>query len=155
MNVDIQPFLDRYHKSDGNIITLLQDIQQACGYIPEAVVFDLAEALDIPASSFFGVATFYTQFHLHPRGKNIITACCGTACHVKGAERIIQSAERELGVTEEKPTSADGEFTLERVACLGTCSLAPVALINGSVHAKISPDKMRKEILRLKETLND
>jgi NADH:ubiquinone oxidoreductase subunit E len=153
MKVDIQPFLKRYHDTEGNIITLLQDIQQECGYIPEQTVFDLAEALDIPASQFFGVATFYTQFHLSPRGKNIVTACCGTACHVKGAERIIQAAERELGVTEEQPTSADGQFTLERVACLGTCSLAPVVLMNGDVHAKLSPDKIRREIARLKEAL--
>lgn len=155
MNIDIQPFLERYHAADGNIITLLQDIQHECGYIPEDVVFDLSDALDIPASSFFGVATFYTQFHLHPRGKNIVTTCCGTACHVKGAERIIQAAERELGVTEEQPTSEDGQFTLERVACLGTCSLAPVVLVNGAVHAKISPDKLRREIQRLKEAIDD
>lgn len=155
MKIEIQPFIDRYRSADGNIITLLQDVQHECGYIPEEVVFDLAEALDIPASSFSGVATFYTQFHLHPRGKNIVTACCGTACHVKGAERIIQAAEHELGVTEEEPTTADRQFTLERVACLGTCSLAPVVLVNGDVHAKISPDKLRREIRRLKEAIDD
>ncbi|KAF0185768.1 MAG: nuoE4 [Nitrospirae bacterium] len=154
MKVDIQPFLERYRDTEGNIITLLQDIQQKCGYIPEQAVFDLADALDIPASQFFGVATFYTQFHLAPRGENIVTACCGTACHVRGAERLIRAAERELGVTEAEPTSADGKFTLERVACLGTCSLAPVVLLNGSVNAKLSPDKLRKAIARLKEMNN-
>ncbi len=155
MKIDIQPFLNRHRDAEGNIITLLQDIQQHCGYIPEAIVFDLADALDIPASSFFGIATFYTQFHLHPRGKHIITACCGTACHVKGSDRLIRSAERALRVSEDNPTSADGEFTLERVACLGTCSLAPVVLIEGKVHAKVSPASLGAAIGRLKDSSDE
>ncbi|HMK43189.1 MAG TPA: NAD(P)H-dependent oxidoreductase subunit E [Dissulfurispiraceae bacterium] len=151
MNLDIQPFLESYRTYEGNIISLLQDIQQQYGYIPEPLVFALAEALDIPPGIFFGVATFYTQFHLHPRGKHIVTACCGTACHVKGAERLINSAERAMQVTEENPTSADGEFTLERVACLGACSLAPVFLFEGKVHGKMTRTVLGKEIERLRD----
>lgn len=143
--------LEQYFANEGNLITLLQDVQSEFGYVPEDAVAWFSRELDIPASRFYGVSTFYSQFHLKPRGKNIITACCGTACHVRGAERLISTALRELRLSEEQDTTEDGEITLEKVACLGTCSMAPVMIINHKMQAKMTPEKLKKEIKTLKK----
>jgi NADH:ubiquinone oxidoreductase subunit E len=139
-----QKILERYYEEKGNIISILQDVQEVFGYIPEDVVFWFAEKLNIPASNFFGVATFYAQFYLKPRGKHIITACCGTACHVKGAESIINRMRADLAIAEGEDTTADGQFTLENVACVGACSIAPVVIVNKKVYGNMSPDKASK-----------
>lgn len=138
-------------ESEGNIISLLQNIQQEFGYIPEDSVMWFSRKLDIPASRFYGIATFYAQFHLTPRGKNIITTCCGTACHVKGSERLITGLEKELGLADGNSTTADREFTLEKVNCVGACSIAPVVIINNKVHGKMTADNLMKEVRKLKE----
>lgn len=143
--------LEEYRTNEGNLITLLQDIQSEFGYVPEEAVTWFSTELNIPASRFYGISTFYSQFHLKPRGKNIITACCGTACHVRGAERLISAALRELRLSEEQDTTEDGEITLEKVACLGTCSMAPVMIINHKMQAKMTPEKLKKEIKTLKK----
>ena len=110
-----------------------------------------AAELDIAPSKFFGVATFYSQFRHKPTGKNLLVACCGTACHVRGAEKISSSLRQELDLPEGEDTSRDGEFTLEQVACLGTCSVAPVVLVNGVVRGKTTPDKAVKEVRALRK----
>lgn len=138
--------LEEYESNEGNLITLLQDIQADFGYLPKEAVDWFSRELDIPESHLFGIATFYSQFHLKPRGKNVITACCGTACHVKGSERLISSALRELKLREDQDTTPDGEITIEKVACLGTCSMAPVMVINKKMHGKMTTEKLRKEI---------
>lgn len=153
MEETLNKLLEEYRKN-GNTISLLQEIQEAFGYIPEDTVNWLARKLDIPASKFFGIATFYSQFHLKPRGRNIITACCGTACHVKGAEKVITTIQKELNLGEGKDTTDDGEITLAKVACVGTCSYAPVMLINKEVYGKVTPEKVKKEITTLKGKLN-
>lgn len=136
--------LEKYHGEKGSIISILQDVQEEFGYIPEEVVFWFSNKLDIPASNFYGVATFYAQFHLKPRGKNIITACCGTACHVKGSEAIISRLREELAIPEDEDTTHDQKFTIEEVACVGACSIAPVIIINKKVYGKGTPDKISK-----------
>ncbi|MFZ3122229.1 MAG: NAD(P)H-dependent oxidoreductase subunit E [Thermodesulfovibrionales bacterium] len=136
--------------NEGNLISILQDIENAFGYIPKNAVNWFSAKLDIPASRFFGIATFYAQFHLKPRGKNIITACCGTACHVKGSERLINGIRKELSLSDGEETTKDKEFTLERVNCVGACSIAPVIIINKKVHGKTAADKLLKEIKSLK-----
>ncbi len=151
MEEKLVSILQEYRSGEGNLITLLQDIQSEFGYVPEQAVTWFSKELDIPASRFYGVSTFYSQFHLKPRGKNIITACCGTACHVRGADRLISAALRELKLNEDQDTTEDGEITLEKVACLGTCSMAPVMIIDHKMHAKITPEKMKKEIKSLKK----
>ncbi len=151
MEKKLQRLIENFRKNEGNIISLLQETQDALGYIPEEAVYRFSEDLDIPASNFFGVATFYAQFYLKPRGKNIITACCGTACHVKGSDRIINNLKRELNLADEQNTTEDKEFTLEQVACVGACSIAPVVIINKKVYGKMSTDKMAKELKTLKE----
>lgn len=136
-----EAILNKYNEEKGSIISLLQDVQERFGYIPEDVVFWFAEKLNIPASNFFGVTTFYAQFYLKPRGKHIITVCCGTACHVKGAEPIINRMRADLGIAEGEDTTSDGQFTLEKLACIGACSIAPVLIVNEKVYGGMSQDK--------------
>lgn len=146
MEDKLEVILDNYRTNEGNLISILQDVQSVFGYIPEDAVNWFSNKLDIPASRFYGVVTFYSQFHLKPRGKNIITACCGTACHVNGSDKIIDGLRRELGLAKGEDTTEDGQFTLEEVACLGTCSFAPIVLVNGKLHGKAKVDKVLKEI---------
>lgn len=141
-----EAILDKYYEKKGSIISILQDVQETFGYIPEDVVFWFAERLNVPASNFFGVATFYAQFYLKPRGKHIITACCGTACHVKGAEPIINRMRADLAIAEGEDTTPDGQFTLEKLACIGACSIAPVLIVNKKVFGSMTPDKASKVI---------
>jgi NADH-quinone oxidoreductase subunit E len=143
--------IKKYAERKGNIIFLLQETQEVFGYIPREAVEYFSEELDIAPSRFYGVATFYSQFRLAPSGRNKITACCGTACHVKGAERIFDKLKKELGLSSDEDTTGDREFTLEKVACLGTCSFAPIVLINGSVRGKANPNALVKEIRSLKK----
>lgn len=151
MEEKLEIILDNFVKNEGNLISILQDVESAFGYIPEDAVTWFSDKLDIPASRFYGVATFYSQFHLKPRGKNIVTVCCGTACHVNGSDKIIDGLKRELKLAHGEDTTEDGEITLEEVACLGTCSFAPIALVNGAVHGKAKADKMIKEIKLLRK----
>jgi len=134
-----------------NIITVLQEIQSALGYVQEESVHWFAERTNIPASKFYGVITFYSQFHLAPRGKNIITVCSGTVCHVKGASRIISRIRDDWKLTEDKPTTKDMLFTLENVNCVGACSIAPVVLVNDKVYGKMNPEKISKTLKTYKE----
>jgi NADH:ubiquinone oxidoreductase subunit E len=151
MDQALDKIIDQYRSNGGNVISLLQDTQEAFGYIPREAVDYFSDQLGIAPSRFYGVATFYSQFRLHPTGKNKITACCGTACHVRGAERILSSIKRELKLGEEEETTPDNEFTVEKVACLGFCSFAPVVLVNGEVHGKTNADPVLKEIRKLKK----
>lgn len=146
MEEKLVSILEDYRENEGNLITLLQDIQTEFGYLPEEAMNWFSNELDIPASRFYGVSTFYSQFHLKPRGKNIITACCGTACHVKGSERLINGVRKKLNLREGEDTTEDKEFTLEKVNCVGACSIAPVFIINKKVHGKASADKIIREI---------
>ncbi len=134
-----------------NIITILQDIQNELGYIQEEAVDWFAKKTSIPASKFYGVSTFYSQFHLNPRGKNIITVCSGTVCHVKGAQRIIGKLKEELKLKKDQQTTRDQLFTLENVNCVGACSIAPVVLVNNKVFGKQSPDKVVKNLKPYKD----
>ena len=136
----------RFVEKGGNTIAILQDMQEVFGYIPQDAVHWFSNRTGIPASRIYGVATFYSQFYLKPRGKHIVTACCGTACHVKGSDRIITRLQDELGVTARENTTADGMFTLERVACVGACSIAPVVIVDKKVFGKMAADKMVKEL---------
>lgn len=150
MEKSFNKILKDHKKGNWSIISLLQQIQHEFGYIPEDAVIWFSNALDIPASNFFGIATFYAQFYLAPRGKNIITACCGTACHVRGGERIINDTKKGLGLAGDEKTTEDGNFTLEQVACVGACSIAPVVIINDKVFGKMTPEKTAKELRGLR-----
>ena len=145
----LEPVLARFREKNGNAISLLQDTQNVLGYIPEKTVGWLAEQTGIPESKLYGIVTFYSQFYMKPRGKTVITACCGTVCHVKGSQRIISRLNRELKLKEGQDTTRDGQFTLEKVNCIGACSMAPVVLVNDEVNAMMTPDKMVRKLNKL------
>lgn len=151
MQTTLSKIIENYRNDGGNVITLLQETQEAFGYIPREAIDYLSETLGIAPSRFYGVATFYAQFRLTPIGKNKITACCGTACHVRGADRILSSVKRELNLSETEDTTADREFTVEKVACLGFCSFAPVVLVNGDVRGKTAADAVVREIKAMRK----
>ncbi len=133
-----------YAKRD-KLIPILQDIQEADGFISKAAVLKVAKHLGIPSSKVYGVATFYNQFRFEALGKTHVMVCRGTACHVKGSASVLQMAEEVLGIKAGQ-TTRDGLFSIETVACMGACGLAPVVSVNGEFHAKITSDKLRKII---------
>ncbi len=129
----------------GALIPVLQETQQAYGYLSEEILERIAKDLSLPLSQVYGVATFYAQFRLRPHGENTIRVCHGTACHVSGAKEITAAVEKQLGV-ESGGTTKDGKFTLETVACLGCCSLAPVMMINERAHGRLTMSKAKKVV---------
>jgi NADH-quinone oxidoreductase subunit E len=151
MNKTFDDIIAKYREKEGNVIFLLQETQDALGYIPEEAVNYFSEKLEIPASRFYGVVTFYSQFHLKPRGKNIVSVCCGTACHVKGGSKIAERVQRDLGLAADGETTEDKKFTFEIVRCVGACSIAPVVLVNNSAYAEMSADSTSKLIKELKK----
>ncbi len=155
MEDKLNGILTRFRENEGNLISILQDIESEFGYLREDAIMWVSEQLDVPPAKFFGIATFYAQFHLKPKGKNVITACCGTACHVKGSERLINSLVKELAIPAGEDTSEDLQFTVEKVNCVGACSIAPVIIVNKTVNGKMTPDKLMKEIKTLTEGKKD
>lgn len=143
--------LDRYNKDATKLIPILQDIQDQYGYLPEDIMTFVSTALEISSSTVYGVATFFTHFTLEPKGKHVIKICDGTACHVKKSGVIIEALEKELGLTEDKVTTDDGLFTLETVACLGACGLAPVLVIDDKVHGAMTTESTVALINSIKE----
>ena len=136
----LQAAITRYRGVAGALIPLLQEAQDIFGYLPGEVMGEIAKGLGLPFSKVFGVATFYAQFHLKPRGRNIIRVCTGTACHVRGAGPLLESIRQALGLKGEG-TTADLRYTLETVACLGACGLAPAMMINEDTHGRLTPAK--------------
>jgi NADH-quinone oxidoreductase subunit E len=147
MEVRAQNQLDeifsRYDGTGSDLIPILQAIQGVFGYLPEEAMEEIARFLRLPASTVYGVSTFYAQFKFVPMGKKIVKVCRGTACHVRGADQVLREIEKRLGI---KPgeTSDDREYTLETVACIGACALAPTIVINNDVHGKMSTKTVRE-----------
>lgn len=143
--------LDLVHKrgQNGSLIPLLQSAQDSYGYIPEKVIHYISELVNIPSAEIYGVITFYSQFRLKPLGKNLIRICEGTACHVNGAKGILTALQDELGISVGETTD-DGVFSLQSVACLGCCSLAPVVMINNETHGNLTSEKLKKIIKKYK-----
>lgn len=133
--------LSQYDGGSGDLIPILQEAQERFGYLPEGVMTGIAKFLRLPESNVFGVATFYAQFKLTPTGKRIVKVCRGTACHVREGARILSEVEKQLGI---KPgeTTDDLEYSLEAVACIGACALAPVMMIDNEVQRKMTPKKV-------------
>ncbi|BDU76813.1 NADH-quinone oxidoreductase subunit NuoE [Mesoterricola sediminis] len=126
-----------------HLIPILQEIQEAEGYLSREAITRVGEALHLPASKIFGVATFYNMFRFQPKGVHHVMVCRGTACHVKGSKRVLDQVTRTLRI-EPGQTTRDGQFSLEVVACMGACGLAPVVNINGQFHAKATPLKLQR-----------
>jgi NADH-quinone oxidoreductase subunit E len=138
---EISSILTKYPTNRGSLIPVLQDIQEKFGYLSEETMEELERLMGISVNEIYGVATFYTQFRFNPPGQHTIRSCQGTACHVRGGHQILQEMQRHLGIKAGQ-TTADGQFDLERVACLGCCALAPVVSIDGKVHAQITAKKI-------------
>lgn len=130
--------LERHRGRRGMLIAVLDAIQRACGYLPEAALRAVAEQTGLSLVDVYGVATFYRSFALAPRGKHLISACLGTACHVRGAPMIAEGFERHLGI-QAGGTTPDGEFTLETVNCLGACALGPIVVVDGRYFSNVAP----------------
>jgi NADH-quinone oxidoreductase subunit E len=131
-----------YAGDKAELIPILQQVQQALGYLPEEAMREIAHFTRVPESTLYGVATFYAQFKFVPMGRNVIKVCRGTGCYVKGAPRLLDEVEKVLGIADGQ-TTPDLEYTLETVACFGSCALAPVVLFNGKVHGSMTPEKVR------------
>lgn len=138
--------LTQFEKNRINLIPILQLVQQRIKYLPPEAIKLVAGYLEIPESQVYGVATFYNQFRFNPPGKHPVKVCLGTACHVRGGDIILENFERKLDIKEGE-TTADREFSVERVACVGCCALAPVALVGDDVHGKMAPSKVEGLIL--------
>ena len=132
----------RDHVDANALIPLLQDIQSAYGYLPRAVIMEMSRRTGLPASQLYGVATFYEQFYLEPHGRHTIRCCRGTACHVRGGHGMIQAVNRVLGISEGQ-TTEDMRFTFETVACLGTCFLAPVIMVDNDYYGNMTSGKVK------------
>lgn len=133
--------IEKYKDIPGNLMPVLQGIQDEYGYVPRQAVDLVAERLNVYPSQIYGVLTFYAQFHLKPRGKFIIRVCMGTACHVLGAERIRETFYERLGIGHAE-TTPDRRFTFELVACLGACGMAPLAMVNDETYGKMTVQKV-------------
>ena len=133
------------------LIAIMQDIQKEYRYLPQDILEYLAEKLDISVAKVYGVATFYENFSLEPKGKYVIRVCDGTACHVRKSQGILKAFREELGLVDKQSTTSDMLFTLETVACLGACGLAPVCTVNDSVYPAMTPESAKNLILTLKE----
>jgi NADH:ubiquinone oxidoreductase subunit E len=136
---------DEYGGNKENLIMMLQAIQRRYNYLPRLTLTYLSEKTGVPLSRIYGIATFYAGFSLEPRGRNLITVCLGTACHVRGAKRVQEQIEKHLHICNGE-TTKDGCFTLESVRCIGCCSLGPVVRINEDVHARLSSDQVAKTL---------
>ena len=135
--------IEKYGSQESNLIAILQDVQNEQKYLSEEALTTIAEQLGLSTAKVYSVATFYENFSLEAKGKHIIRICTGTACHVRKSQPIYDALREDLGLTGKKKTSADGLFTLETVACLGACGLAPVMTLDGEVHAKMTPDEAK------------
>lgn len=137
----VDDILAKYPAEELSTIAILQDIQEYYHYLPEEIFPHIAKAINVGEARLYGVATFYENFSLDPKGKYVIRCCDGTACHVRGSLPILNKLREELGLSEEKKTTDDLMFTVETVSCLGACGLAPVITVNGETYPAMTPEK--------------
>jgi NADH:ubiquinone oxidoreductase subunit E len=146
----IAAILENHPEHPGALVNVLHDLQAKFRYLPRSAMEKTALHVGLSCAQVFSVATFYSSFHLKPRGKHICTICMGTACHVRGAPRLLEQAERDLEI---KPggTSADLFFSLEQVNCVGACALGPLAIIDGKYHGNMTPNKLSQKLSKMKK----
>jgi NADH-quinone oxidoreductase subunit E len=158
LNLDFSPvyeILKKHNYKQTDIISILQEIQEVYHYLPREVFPILSKQLKMGEARIYSIATFYENFSLEPKGKYVIKVCDGTACHVRKSIPILDKLRSELGLSENKKTTDDLNFTVETVSCLGACGLAPVITINDVVHAEMTPDKVVVILNQLKEEINN
>lgn len=146
---EMNSILEKYSKDKSNLIQILNEVQENYGYIPKYSQISISEYLDIPLAEIYGVITFYARFTLKPKGKYNIAVCLGTACFVKGSEKVLDKAKEILKI-DVGETTEDGKFSLEATRCIGACGLAPVFTVNEEVYGKATPKLMEKVIAEYK-----
>ena len=142
----VSQVLEKYQRDKSALIDILHDTQSAIGYLPKEALEEIHAGLDVPLSRVYSVATFFKAFSLAPRGRHIINVCMGTACHVRGANKVLEEMEKELGIKTGDNTK-DLRFTLETVNCVGACALGPMVIIGEDYHGEMTPDKV-SEVLK-------
>ncbi len=150
----VKEVLGENSKTHENLIPILQQVQKKLGYLPALAMDKIAEGLKVPAVDIFSLVTFYNQFRLNPPGKHEIKVCMGTACYMTGGDITLESFERRMGINEGE-TSLDRHYSLDRVACVGCCTLAPVAVIDDEVEGKVTPTRVDGIMLALEEDRED
>jgi len=138
----VAAILDRHQHEKGLLVSILQDIQAELNYLPKEALLEVSQILDVPLSQVYSVATFFKAFSLKPRGRHLVDVCLGTACHVRGAVKILERIEQELGVNSGETTS-DLRYTLETVNCVGACALGPIVIVDGEYAGQMKIDKVK------------
>ncbi len=146
----MEEILNKYTQDKDNLIQILNEVQEYYGYIPKSAQMEISKYLNLPMAEIYGVITFYARFTLKPKGKYNVAVCLGTACFVKGSERVLDKAKEILGI-DVGETTADGKFSLEATRCIGACGLAPVFTINDEVYGKSTPELMEKVLKEYKD----
>ena len=149
MNQKVAAIIDEHKSDKGQLISILQDVQAELHYLPKGSLIQVSDTMDIPLSRVYSVATFFKAFSLKPRGKHLIDVCLGTACHVRGAPKLLDQLERSLRISRGETTS-DFKFTLETVNCMGCCALGPVVRIDGEYFGQMKSDKVDLILTRYK-----
>ena len=139
----IEKILSKYEKNKSNLIQILNEVQETYGYIPESVQLEISKYLGMEMAEIYGVITFYARFTLKPKGKYNVAVCLGTACFVKGSERVLERVKQKLGI-DVGQTTPDGKFSIEATRCIGACGLAPVFTVNDEVYGKATPELVDK-----------
>ena len=150
----VEEILQKYPPHERSTIAILQDIQEYFHYLPEEIFPYVSRKIGIGEARLYGVATFYENFSLEPKGKYVIRCCDGTACHVRMSQPVLEKLRSELGLSESKKTTDDMNFTVETVSCLGACGLAPVLTVNGKVYPSMTPDQAVKLLDELREEIS-
>jgi len=138
----VKAILDRHQRDRGMLVSILQDIQAEYNYLPKEAIIQVSQGLDVALSQAYSVATFFKAFSLKPRGRHLINVCLGTACHVRGAVRILDGVERELGINS-GGTTKDLKYTLETVNCVGACALGPIVIVDGNYSGQMKSNKVK------------
>lgn len=147
---NIDAIIERYGSEPSSLLAIMQDVQDEERYLPREAMDRIAEQLSIPIARVYQMATFFESFHLEPRGKHICTVCMGTACHVRGAQRLVEQLERDLEV-KSGGTTGDMMFTIEEVNCVGACALGPLVIVDGEYHGNMTSGGLQKVVKRMRK----
>jgi len=151
MGVDRKEILERFTKDRANLVPILQNIQETEGYLSPEAIDEISRFLNMTGNDIYSVASFYAQFRFERQGKHTIKVCQGTACHVRGGHQILETVERELKLPPGRATTDDYQFTLERVACFGSCALAPVMVVDSNVYGRVTTAKVKALLAEFRE----
>jgi NADH-quinone oxidoreductase subunit E len=147
---NIDTIIEQYDKAPSALLAIMQDVQDQERYLPREAMDRIAEQLEVPVARVYQMATFFESFHLEPRGKHICTVCMGTACHVRGASRLVEELERDLDIPSGQ-TTEDLLFTIEEVNCVGACALGPLVIIDGDYHGTMTSDRLGKVVKKMRK----